>query len=190
MCIGQLWFAPCNTAGGHKAKNRKEVFDMALKTLEDALVEELQDILSAEQQITEALPLMAQKATNPELKAGFQLHLEQTKQQISRLEQALSSLGHKPESVTCEAMKGIIKEGQHIMSEEADPDVMDAMLIAAAQKVEHYEIASYGTVCTWAAQIGQNEVKELLGQTLAEEEQTDKKLSQLAESSINADATS
>jgi ferritin-like metal-binding protein YciE len=162
---------------------------MALKTLKDALVEELEDILSAEQQITAALPLMMAKATHPELKAGFQLHLDQTKTQISRLGQALSALGHPPEtSTTCEAMKGIIKEGQHIMSTQADPDVMDAMLIAAAQKVEHYEIASYGTVCTWAALLGQNEVKELLGQTLQEEKMTDEKLSTLAESVINADA--
>ncbi|HEX8237174.1 MAG TPA: ferritin-like domain-containing protein [Abditibacteriaceae bacterium] len=162
---------------------------MALKTLKDALVEELQDILSAEQQITEALPLMMQKATHPELKAGFQQHLDETTQQISRLGQAMSALGQKPEtSTTCEAMKGIIKEGQHIMSTQADPDVMDAMLIAAAQKVEHYEIASYGTVCTWAALLGNNEVKELLGQTLQEEKMTDEKLSTLAESVVNTDA--
>jgi ferritin-like metal-binding protein YciE len=164
---------------------------MALKTLKDALVEELEDILSAEHQISEALPLMMAKATHPELKAGFQLHQEQTKQQISRLEQALSALGQKPEtSTTCEAMKGIIKEGQHIMSTQADPDVMDAMLIAAAQKVEHYEIASYGTVCTWAALLGHNDVKELLGQTLQEEKMTDEKLSTLAESVVNAEAVS
>src|SRR4028119_1914993 len=162
---------------------------MALKTLKDALIEELEDILSAEQQITVALPLMMQKATHPELKAGFQKHLDETTQQISRLGQALSALGHKPEtSTTCEAMKGIIKEGQHIMSTQADPDVMDAMLIAAAQKVEHYEIASYGTVCTWAALLGNTQVKELLGQTLQEEKMTDERLSTLAESVINADA--
>ncbi|HEX8833459.1 MAG TPA: ferritin-like domain-containing protein [Abditibacteriaceae bacterium] len=163
---------------------------MALKTLQDALVEELKDLLSAETQITAALPLMMAKATNPELKAGFQLHLDQTKQQISRLEQALTSLGEKPESQTCEAMKGLLKEGQHIMSEEADPDVMDAMLVAAAQKVEHYEIATYGTVCTWAKLLGKNDVKELLGQTLDEEKQTDEKLTTLAESVLNADAVS
>ena len=161
---------------------------MSLKNLEDALHEELSDILSAETQITKALPKMAEAATNPDLKAGFEEHLQQTEGQIERLNQAFKLLGKEAEKTTCEAMKGIIKEGQSIMEEKADPEVLDAMLIAAAQKVEHYEIASYGTVCAWAELLGKTDIKELLGQTLDEEEKTDKKLSKLANSKVNAAA--
>lgn len=161
---------------------------MQLNNLQEALVSELQDILSAEQQITQALPVMAQKATSPELKQGFEMHLEQTRTQITRLEQVFSLLGTKPEAHTCKAMKGIVAEGQELMNERASAEVMDVLLIAAAQKIEHYEIASYGTVCTWAKQLGLTEVKELLGQNLSEEEQTDKTLSRLAEKSVNPEA--
>ena len=161
---------------------------MALKTLQDALVEELEDLLSAETQITAALPKMAEKASSPELKAAFTEHLAQTQEQIERLNQAFGLLGQPAQSKTCEAMKGLIKEGESLMHEEADADVMDAMLIAAAQKVEHYEIASYGTVCTWAEILGLNEVHDLLGQTLDEEEDTDALLTALAEAGINEDA--
>ena len=159
-----------------------------LKTLEDALVDELEDILDSETQITQALPKLAQKATHPELKAAFEEHLEQTKVHIQRLNQAFELLGKKPASKTCEATKGLLKEGEDVMSEDATPDVMDAFLIAAAQKVEHYEIASYGTVCTWAEITGHEDVADLLGETLDEEEETNDKLTDLAESSINEDA--
>lgn len=159
-----------------------------LSTLKDALLTEIKDIYSAEQQLVEALPKMAAKATNAKLKAGFEEHLIQTKNQVTRLEQVFSALGEKPEAETCEAMKGLLKEGKSIMGEDANPEVMDAMLIAAAQKVEHYEIASYGTVCQWAETIGESEVKQLLGETLNEEEQTDQKLTKLAESIINKKA--
>ncbi|MBV9868839.1 MAG: ferritin-like domain-containing protein [Abitibacteriaceae bacterium] len=161
---------------------------MALKSLEDALVDELQDLLSAETQLTQALPKLAEKATHPELKAAFQEHLEQTKGHVERLNQAFKLLGKSPESKTCEAMKGLIKEGQSVMEEDAAPNVMDAFLIAAAQKVEHYEIASYGTVCTWAETIGNEELADLLGETLDEEEETDDKLTELAEDVINEEA--
>jgi len=161
---------------------------MALKTLEDALVEELEDLLSAETQITKALPKMAKKATNPKLKEAFETHLKETEGQIERLHQAFELLGKKAKSKTCEATKGLVKEGEGVMEEEADPDVMDAMLIGAAQKIEHYEIATYGTVCTWAETLGLDEVHDLLGETLDEEEETDDKLSELAESGINEDA--
>jgi ferritin-like metal-binding protein YciE len=161
---------------------------MELKSLKDALHEELCDLLSAETQLTKALPKMAEAASNPDLKAGFEEHLQQTQGHIERLNQAFKLLGAKAEQQTCEAMKGLIKEGDSIMQEKADSDVLDAMLIAAAQKVEHYEIASYGTVCTWAEQLGLDDVKELLGETLEEEEATDEKLTALAESSINASA--
>jgi len=161
---------------------------MQLNSLQEALVTEMKDLLSAEQQLSEALPLMAQKASNPELKQGFTLHLEQTRNHISRLEQGFSLLGEAPEAQTCKAMKGLVAEGQELMSEDATSDVMDALLIAAAQKVEHYEIASYGTVCTWAKQLGHTDLKDLLGQTLAEEEETDQKLTRIAEQSVNASA--
>jgi ferritin-like metal-binding protein YciE len=161
---------------------------MALKNLEDGLVEELTDILSAENQIAQLLPKMAEKTSNAKLKSAFEMHARQTEEHISRVEEALTMLGQKPEAKTCEAMKGLAKEGQSIMKEDAEPEVLDAMLIAAAQKIEHYEIASYGTVCTWAAAIGRDDVKELLGKTLQNEEQTDKKLSELAESTVNKKA--
>jgi ferritin-like metal-binding protein YciE len=161
---------------------------MKLKSLKDALLDELEDILSSETQITKALPKMAEKATHPKLKAAFEEHLTQTEGHVERVEKAFKLLRHKAEPKTCEGTKGLIKEGKSIMSEDADPEVMDAMLIAAAQKVEHYEIASYGTVCTWAELLGLTELKELLGQTLDEEEKTDKKLTRLAKAGVNKDA--
>lgn len=161
---------------------------MAVKTLQDALVEELEDLLSAEQQIIEAMPKMMEKATSPDLKAAFEEHLAQTKNQVTRLEQAFKSLGEEAKAKTCEATKGLVKEASEMMKEDIDPQVMDAMLIGAAQKIEHYEIASYGTACTWAAQLGLDDVHDLLGETLDEEEETDEKLSMLAEGEINEDA--
>jgi len=161
---------------------------MALKTLNDALLDELKDLLSAEKQLTKALPKMAKKATHSKLQAAFETHLEQTNGHIERLNEVFSLLDRKPTSKTCEAMKGLLEEGKSIMEEEADPDVMDCMLIAAAQKVEHYEIASYGTVCAWAELLGLEDAHELLGEILNEEEETDALLSELALSAINADA--
>lgn len=161
---------------------------MKLNSLQEALVTEMKDLLSAEQQLAEALPQMAATATHPELKQAFTMHLEQTHSHAFRLEQAFTLLGEKAEAQTCKAMKGLLAEAQELMGEDATPDVMDALLIAAAQKVEHYEIASYGTVCTWAKQSGHDDVKELLAQTLVEEEAADKKLSMIAEQSVNPDA--
>ena len=161
---------------------------MELTSLKDALLDELKDLYSAEQQIAAALPKMAEKATDAELKKGFETHLAETQNQVSRLEQAFKLLGEKAEAETCEATKGLLKEGKEIMEKDAEPEVMDAMLIAAAQKVEHYEIATYGTVCTWAEQLGLTELHTLLGETLNEEETTDKKLTKLAKSKINANA--
>ena len=155
---------------------------MKLTSLQDALLAEIKDLYSAEQQLAEALPKMAKKATSAQLQAGFETHLAETKQQITRLEQVFEALGETPKAETCKAMKGLVAEGEEIMGEDADPEVMDALLIAAAQKIEHYEIATYGTVCTWAEQLGLTDAKELLGQTLNEEETTDKKLSALSKS--------
>lgn len=161
---------------------------MSMTHLKEALIDEMKDLYSAEQQLAEVLPKMAEKATDSALKAGFTKHLGETQTQISRLEKAFGLLGETPAAVTCEAMKGILKEGRHLMSEDASPEVKDAMLIAAAQKVEHYEITTYGTICTWAETIGANDVKELLGQSLNEEELTNKKLSEIAERGINLKA--
>lgn len=161
---------------------------MSIDTLEQALVEELKDIYDAEQQLLEALPLLADKATNPELKAGFEEHLKQTEGHVARLEQVFELLEEEAERETCRAMQGLIRESNHIMKEKAEPEVMDAFLIAAAQKVEHYEIASYGTVCTWAKAIGRNDVKKILAETLKEEKLTDEKLSNVAEKTVNLQA--
>ena len=161
---------------------------MSMTHLKEALIDEMKDLYSAEKQLAEVLPKMAEKATDATLKAGFKTHLTETQTQITRLEQAFGLLGEKPEAVTCEAMKGILKESKHLMSESASSAVKDAMLIAAAQKVEHYEITTYGTICTWAETVGAHDVKELLGQSLNEEELANKKLSELAEKTINLKA--
>jgi len=161
---------------------------MHMENLEDLMKEELKDVLNAENQIIKALPKMIKKASHEELKTAFEEHLEQTKEQVGRVEQVMEMLGMPARGKTCKAMKGIIEEGQEMMSEDAEEDVMDAALIGAAQKVEHYEIATYGTLCTYADLLGLQEAKRLLGQTLDEEKQTDERLSELAERLINLEA--
>ena len=161
---------------------------MEMDNLRELLVDELKDIYNAEQQMTKALPRMAKKASNPQLKTALETHLQETETQIDRLEQVFESLGEKARSKTCAAMKGIIEEGKEIMGEDMEDEVMDAALIAAAQKAEHYEIASYGTVRAWAKLLGEREAEKLLAQTLDEEGATDKKLTKLAETSINVEA--
>ena len=159
-----------------------------LKSLDDLLVHELQDIYHAEGQITKALPKMIKAATHPELRTAFEEHLQQTEGQIERLERVFELLGVPAKGKRCEGMAGIIAEGQKALEEHASSDVRDAALIAAAQKVEHYEIASYGCVATYAELLGYDQVHELLGQNLDEEETTDERLSDLAESVINIEA--
>jgi ferritin-like metal-binding protein YciE len=159
-----------------------------LKSLDDLLVHELQDIYHAEGQITKALPKMIKAANHPELRAAFEEHLQQTEGQIERLDRVFELLGIPAKGKKCEGMAGIIAEGQKTLEENASPDVLDAALIAAAQKVEHYEIASYGCVATYAEMLGYDQVHELLGQNLDEEESTDERLSDLAESVINVEA--
>jgi ferritin-like metal-binding protein YciE len=156
-----------------------------LRTLDELLLDQIRDLYDAEHQLIKAIPKMADAADNPELKKAFLLHLDQTRAQANRLEQALQLLNQPIRGKTCEAMKGICKEGEEMIDVQAEPDVRDAGLIAAAQKVEHYEIASYGCVCTWAEQLGLSELKQLLGETLEEEKETDAKLSRLAEAKIN-----
>jgi ferritin-like metal-binding protein YciE len=163
---------------------------MKLKSLQALYIEELRDLYSAENQITKALPKMAAAATSPELKAAFEEHLEQTKGHVQRLETIFKALGKPPTGKTCAAMKGLVEEGSELIGEKdsADPSVLDAGLIAAAQRVEHYEMAGYGTVRTFAQTLGETEAAKLLQQTLDEEGETDKKLTALAESVINSQA--
>ncbi|QDT52644.1 hypothetical protein Pan44_06560 [Caulifigura coniformis] len=161
---------------------------MPAESLHDAFEEELKDVLSAEKQLLKALPKMAKSASNEDLKAGFEEHLEQTKGHVERLEKIFGMLDKTPRAKKCKAMEGLIEEGSELMEEDASPEVMDAMLIAAAQKVEHYEIATYGTLVTWARQIEMDEAADLLQETLDEEKETDSKLTGLAESGINAHA--
>jgi ferritin-like metal-binding protein YciE len=149
------------------------------------LVEELRDIYHAEKQITKALPKMIKAATSEQLKAGFENHLEETHGQIERLEQCFELLEERVRGKTCEAMRGIIEEASETMKEDMEPEVLDAALVASAQKVEHYEIACYGTVMTWAENLGLDKVARLLSATLDEEKATDVKLTQLATRDIN-----
>lgn len=162
---------------------------MKLESLKDLYLEQLKDLYSAETQLVDALPKMAERATSPDLKRGFQEHLRQTQEQVSRLEQIFRDLGDSPKGHTCEGMKGLIKEGEQMIKMKGDDMVIDAGLIAAAQRVEHYEIAGYGTVRTYAEMLGHTQHVTLLERTLQEEEMTDEKLSQLAESHINQEAT-
>src|SRR3954470_17803952 len=154
---------------------------------QEMFVDELKDLYHAEQQLVKALPKMAEAATDRELKAGFTKHLKQTQGHARRLERVFKLLGEKPATKVCEAMKGLIKEGQEIMKEDLPDTVMDAALIGAAQKVEHYEIASYGTLRTYAELMEREDVAELLQATLDEEGQTDKQLTQIA-GTLNVEA--
>ena len=160
---------------------------MKMATLKDLFVEELKDLYSAEKQLIKALPKMAKAATCEELQQGFLDHLEQTKGHAERLEQVFELLGMKPKAKTCKAMEGLIEEGKELLEEDVDPEVLDAGLIAAAQRVEHYEIAGYGCVRTYAELLGEHDAMELLQETLDEEAETDKKLTKLSEQ-INIEA--
>ena len=161
---------------------------MTLDHLEDLLVEQLRDLYDAEDKLIAALPKMAASATSSELKNAFQQHLNETRNQKTRLEKAFRALGHEPESETCEAMQGLIAEGEEVMNASGDPLVKDAALIAAAQRVEHYEIAGYGCARTFARQLGRQDVAELLQQTLEEEAAADEKLTRIAETLVNPKA--
>ncbi len=161
------------------------LFNKDIQTMDDLFLHTLRDIYYAEKQIKKALPKMAKKAIDPALKAGFETHLEETKGQIERLEQAFELMGVKAKGVTCDAIDGILKEAESVMSEVSDEHVLDAAMVAAAQAVEHYEITRYGTLSTWATELGRADVAALLKQTLAEEEATDKKLSKLAKGHVN-----
>ena len=153
---------------------------MAAENLHELFVDELRDIYDAEKQLTKALPKMAKAADSEELRAGFEEHLEITRMQVNRLEEVFRSLGIAARGKPCEGMKGLIEEGQEMMQELEQGATLDAALIASAQKVEHYEIASYGTLATFAEILGMQDAKDLLGQTLEEEKEADERLTQVA----------
>ena len=161
---------------------------MEFNSLEDLYVEELRDLYSAENQILKALPKMAKAASHRELQRAFTQHERQTQQHVRRLERIFKDLGKSPKGKKCVGMEGLLKEGQELIKEKPEPEVLDAGLISKAQHVEHYEIAGYGTVRTYAHQLGHEQHVELLQQTLDEEGEADKLLTQLAESSINVEA--
>jgi ferritin-like metal-binding protein YciE len=156
-----------------------------IDTLESLLLHELRDLYHAEKQLVKALPKVAKKASAPELKQPIREHLAQTEEHVSRLEQAFDMLGQTPKAVKCKGMEGILDEGEEMMQEKGTPETLDAAIILAAQKVEHYEIAAYGSVATWAGMMGRQDLKRLLGSTLDEEKEADQKLTRLAESGIN-----
>ena len=157
-------------------------------TLHDAFVDELRDTYDAEKQLIKALPKLAKAATSPELRAAFEAHLEETRGQVERLESVFASLDEKVKGKHCDGIAGIIEEGKSIMEEEFDDATMDACLIAAGQRAEHYEMAAYGTLVAWAKIMGHDEAAELLEQNLEEEKAADEKLSSLAEDGINQEA--
>lgn len=161
---------------------------MQMESLQDLLVDQLKDLYNAENQLIKALPKMAKAATNAQLQQAFTTHLEETRGHVDRLEKVFEVLGESAKGKTCKAMKGLIEEGKEMMEEDAEPEVMDAGLIAAAQRIEHYEIAGYGCVRTYAQMLGNDQAAQLLQQTLEEEGLTDKKLTDLAESVINLEA--
>jgi ferritin-like metal-binding protein YciE len=158
--------------------------------LHEVFLEEVADVHNAEQQLIKALPKMAKAAQSEELRAAFEAHLEETLSQVDRLKEAMESIGETLKSKKCKAMEGLLAEGKEMMEEHKGEPTIDAVLIAAAQKVEHYEIASYGTLVAWANELGHEEAAELLAETLEEEKAADEKLTQIAESTANAGAES
>lgn len=156
--------------------------------LEDLFCDQIQDLYDAEQRLTKAIPEMAEAADAPELKQAFQHHLQETEMQVNRLERVFEIFGKEPKSKTCEAMKGLIAEGEEVIKAKGNPQIKDAALIAAAQRVEHYEMAGYGAARNFALRLGLDEAGQLLQETLDEEGSADQKLTSLAEQGINARA--
>lgn len=169
-----------------------DMFSKDIQSFDDLFLHTLQDVYYAENQITKALPTMISKASDPQLKQGFDAHLNETRHQIQRLEQVFQMVGQKPKAVDCPAIDGIIEEADEVAGEVAgevdDKRVLDAALIASAQAVEHYEITRYGSLIAWAKQMGRNDCANLLQQTLDEEKATDGKLTKLAEQNVNRKA--
>ena len=161
---------------------------MAIKDLNELFRHELKTVYDAELQLVEAIPQMAEDATDAVLAEAFREHLAQTRKQVSRLEQLFAAIGVEPVAETCAGMQGLIEEGRKVLGEDAEPTVKDAALISSAQRIEHYEIAAYGTLRVWAAIMGLDEVRQLLEESLEEEKMADRKLSEIAEATVNIDA--
>ena len=164
------------------------LFTKDIETLDDLFAHQLQDIYYAEKQIAKSLPTMIGKATNAQLKSGFETHLEETQGQIARLERVFAMRDEAAKGVDCPAIDGILKEANEVSGEISDKEVLDAALVASAQAVEHYEITKYGTMIAWAKQLGRDDIAKVLAETLAEEKATDEKLTKLAEAKINRQA--
>ena len=165
------------------------IFGMTeFNSMDDLFLQQLEDLYDAEKRLTEALPKMAKAATSGELKRAFQSHLQETEGHVRRLEKIFGMISHEPERETCAAMKGLIKEGEDMIDAKGDPNVRDAGLIAAAQRVEHYEMAGYGSVRAFAQQLGMSEAAQILQQTLDEEKSADQKLTTIAETAVNTQA--
>jgi ferritin-like metal-binding protein YciE len=169
----------------NRAEDQETSKEGVSEDLHELFLDELADVYDAEKQLTKALPKMAKAAQNDELREAFESHLEETENHVSRLEQVAESLGEKLKRKTCKAMQGLVEEGSEIIKENKDSSALDAGLIAAAQKVEHYEIASYGTLCAWAKEMGHTDELELLEATLEEEKAADSKLTEIGQNSAN-----
>jgi ferritin-like metal-binding protein YciE len=161
-----------------------------LDSLDDLLLHEVQDMYHAEKQVVKALPDVAEQAASPELKSALEEHLQQTKVHVKRLERVFEMLGQEPKATKCKAMKGILDEGEDTISEKGSSETIDAAIIMSAQKVEHYEIAAYGSLAAWADMLGLQDIKQLFGQTLDEEKAADEKLTELAKAGLNQRAAS
>jgi ferritin-like metal-binding protein YciE len=179
----------CAATNNRKTRNdTMGLFTKDIKTMEDLFVHMLRDIYYAEKQIVKALPDMIEKASDPQLKQGFETHLRETQNHVKRLEQVFSLTGKKAQGIDCPAIDGILEEANDVAGEVQKQPVLDAALIAAAQAVEHYEMTRYGTLIAWAKQLGHNDAASLLNQTLDEEKATDKKLTAMAEGQVNRKA--
>ncbi len=161
---------------------------MAMESLRDLYLDQLRDLYSAESQIIKALPKMVDKASNDELKNALKQHLEVTKEQRNRLERIFQALGERPSGTECKGMKGLLEEGEEMLEKKGDANVLDAGIIAAAQRVEHYEIAGYGTARTYAQRLGEEDAADLLDEILQEEADADEELTEIAESTVNRQA--
>lgn len=170
---------------GNESENENESEDMGSNELHELFLEELSDIYDAEKQLTKALPKVAKAAQSEELRSAIEQHLEETENHVSRLEQVFERLDEKPQRKTCQAMQGLVAEASELMKEKKGSSALDAALIAGCQKVEHYEIATYGTLCAWAKNMGHSEELSLLEETLEEEKAADTKLTEIAESEVN-----
>jgi ferritin-like metal-binding protein YciE len=187
VCHGDGVASSCSRT---KRNGAMGLFTQDIKTMNDLFVHQLQDIYYAEKQLVKALPKMADKATDKQLKQGFLTHLEETKAHVERLEQVFKMHGAEVKAVDCPAIDGIIEEADEVAGEVADKSVLDAALINAAQAAEHYEITRYGSLIAWAKQLGRNDCAGILQKTLDEERATDRKLTSLAESKVNMRAAS